>query len=350
MTSRIAIVGAGAVGSYVGAHMIQAGEDVVLIDQYPAHIDAMRRQGLHISGLAPRDNFSTPVNALHICDVQRLAKQKPVDIALIAVKAYDTSWAAALIAPYMAASGIAVSMQNGINDDQVAAIVGRERTLGVTIAGCGVDLKTPGHVKRANVSAEGHMVFRTGEMDGQTTDRVKELVRVLSKADAAAITNNLAAERWSKLVVNAMRPGLASLTKINIPDQDRNDVTRGLMVKLAAEAVRVGQALGYPMVKIQGIEPETMLLADSGDATALEKVKAVLFDFASRYDDNTMPSMAQDIVKGRRTEVDGLNGLIVEKGRQAGVSTPINAEILARVRRLERGEIEAGLHTVSDLI
>jgi len=93
-----------------------------------------------------------------------------------------------------------------------------------------------------------------------------------------------------------------------------------------------------------------MLLADRGDATALEKVKAVLFDFASRYDDNTMPSMAQDIVKGRRTEVDGLNGLIVEKGRQAGVSTPINAEILARVRRLERGEIEAGLHTVSDLI
>jgi 2-dehydropantoate 2-reductase len=309
----------------------------------------MLEKGLFVSGKGTRDNFSTKVNAMHICAVQRLANERPLDVALIAVKAYDTSWATALIRPYLASNGIAISMQNGINEDQVAAIVGWERTLGVSISGCGVDLYAPGHVRRANVTPTGQVVYRVGEVHGRPTARAKEVARALSAADSAAVTSNLWGERWSKLVVNSMRLGLAAVTRINIPEQDRNDVTRSLMIRLGSEAVRVGWALGYELAKIQGIEPETLVRAGTGDPAASDEIRTILLDFASRYEDNTLPSLAQDIVKGRRTEIDGINGLIVEKGLQTGIPTPANRDIWQLVKRLEHGELEAGLDTVRGL-
>ena len=349
MKSRIAILGAGAVGGYVGAHMARANEDVILIDHYAEHVAYMQTQGLHISGPAARDNFSTKVDALQISDVQRLSKERPIDFALIAVKSYDTRWATELIKPYLASYGVVASIQNGINEDEIADIVTWQRTLGVTVAGCGGILHAPGHVRRSNETAKGAVVFRSGEIHGRPTTRVQELARILSAADGSAVTNNLWGERWSKLVVNAMRMGPASLTKINIPEQDRNDITRSLMVRLAAEAVRVGHALGYQLVKMQGIEAETFLRADAGEPAAIEEIRTILFELATRFTDNSMPSMAQDLAKGRRTEVDGIYGLIVRKGQEVGIATPLNARILDLVNRLERGEIEPSLDVVRNL-
>jgi len=347
--TRVAIVGAGAVGGYVGAHMSRAGEDVILIDHYPEHVAHMQKEGITISGPAARDNFSTGVNALHISDVQHLSKERPVDVALIGVKSYDTAWATELIAPYLRSNGIAASIQNGINDSQIARVVGWERTLGVTVAGCGGILHRPGHIRRSNVTPPGGIVFRAGETHGRTTPRAQELARVLSAADGSAVTNNLWGERWSKLVVNSMRMGLATVTKINIPEQDRNDITRGLMIRLGAEAVRVGLALGYQLVKMQGIEAETMLRAGDGDPSAIDEITRILLELANSFADNSMPSMAQDIAKGRRTEADGIYGLIVRKGQETEIPTPVNLRILELVNRLERGEIEPSIEVVRNL-
>ena len=96
MSTRVAIVGSGAMGSYVGGHMTKAGEDVVMIDQYPDHVEYMRTKGLQLSGVVDRDNMSVKTNALHICEVQKLAKERPIDVAFISVKSYDTRWAATL--------------------------------------------------------------------------------------------------------------------------------------------------------------------------------------------------------------------------------------------------------------
>lgn len=172
---------------------------------------------------------------------------------------------------------------------------------------------------------------------------------MLSAADGSAVTNNLWGERWSKLVVNSMRMGLATVTKINIPEQDRNDITRGLMIRLGAEAVRVGLALGYQLVKMQGIEAETMLRAGDGDPSAIDEITRILLELANSFADNSMPSMAQDIAKGRRTEADGIYGLIVRKGQETEIPTPVNLRILELVNRLERGEIEPSIEVVRNL-
>ena len=106
MGKKIAFVGAGAVGGYTGAHMVQAGEDVTFIDPWPAHVEHMRKHGLRVTHAMTEPEFTVPVRALHVTDAQQLAKEKPVDIAFVCMKSYDTAWAAMLIRQYLAADGL----------------------------------------------------------------------------------------------------------------------------------------------------------------------------------------------------------------------------------------------------
>ena len=124
MTRMLAFVGAGAVGSYIGGLVSAAGHDVTLIDPWPDHVNAIKRDGLRITG-TQGERHARP-QALHINEVQSLIKS-PVDVAFICTKSYDTAWASHLIRDYIAEGGFAVSIQNGINEDTIAAALGRDR-------------------------------------------------------------------------------------------------------------------------------------------------------------------------------------------------------------------------------
>src|SRR5205085_9350593 len=102
---RIVVVGAGAIGGYTGALMARGGEDVTLVDLWPEHVEYIRANGMQLSGLTPAETYSIKVNARHIGDVQQFAREKPIDIAFISVKSYDTEWATHLIKPYLAPGG-----------------------------------------------------------------------------------------------------------------------------------------------------------------------------------------------------------------------------------------------------
>src|SRR5690349_166747 len=148
MGQRIAVVGAGAVGGYVGGHLSIAGHDVTLIDAWPEHIDIIRRNGLALQGMTEPENVVARPRTLHITEVQSLAKEAPIDIAFVAVKSYDTEWATMLIRQYLAPGGYVVSLQNCINEERIAAIVGWGRTVGMIAARLAVDLYEPGHIRR----------------------------------------------------------------------------------------------------------------------------------------------------------------------------------------------------------
>src|SRR5262249_3020226 len=117
MGQKIAIVGTGAVGGYAGAHMVQAGEGVTVIVPLPEHVEHMRKHGLRVTHARDVAEFSVPVRALHVTDVQQLAKEKPVDIAFVSMKSYDTAWATTMIRQYLAPDGYVVSLQNCINEE-----------------------------------------------------------------------------------------------------------------------------------------------------------------------------------------------------------------------------------------
>src|SRR5438270_13445230 len=248
---KIAIVGAGAVGCYAGAHMVQAGEDVTFIDPWPEHVEAMRGDGLRITHIRDIEPFTVKPRALHLTEAQLLAKEAPIDIAFVCMKSYDTGWATALIKQYLAPGGYVVSLQNCMNEETIAGIVGWGKTLGSIASSITVELCEPGHVRRAGGKhGNAHTVFRVGEVHGIATDRARDVCRLLALADSAKVTDNLWGERWSKLVINAMGNGVSASTGLISREILLDDGLRHFTSRLGSEAIRVGQGLGYRLEAI----------------------------------------------------------------------------------------------------
>jgi len=156
---KLAVLGAGAIGSSISADLTKAGHDVAVIDQWPAQVEALKSGGLRVQ--MPDGEVKTPIRALHLCDLA--SANLEFDIVFLAVKSNDDRWLAEFIKPYLKAGGVLVGTQNGMNDDTLASILGRDR-----VVGCAMELSaeifTPGLVKRNTT----HMTtwFAVGELDG----------------------------------------------------------------------------------------------------------------------------------------------------------------------------------------
>src|SRR5579864_3203081 len=350
MGRKIAIVGAGAVGGYAGAHMVQAGEDVTFIDPWPAHVEHMRKHGLRVTHAMKEPEFTVPVRALHVTDAQALAKEKPVDIAFGCTKSYDTGWATMLIRQYLAPDGFVVSLQNCMNEETIAGIVGWGKTLGCIASLITVNLNEPGHVHRgAGKGGAVHTVFRVGEVHGRITERAKEVTRLVAYADSAKTTDNLWGERWSKLVANVMANGASACTGLSGNQMLESEPIRRFQTRLGSEAIRVGQALGYQLEDILHVSPETVARAGEGDATAMQTLDAQRFKDSKRSASGQRPSMGQDMVKGRRTEIEFLNGFVVREGQKLGMDCRANAILTDIVKRVERGELKPDPRHLTEL-
>jgi len=148
MEKRIAVIGAGAIGGYTGGQLAHNGFDVTLIDPWPEHVETIRKDGLALEGMTEEEFVCARPRTMHLTEAQQLAKEKPIDIAMVAVKSYDTEWMTQLVKPYLAPGGYVVSLQNCINEERIANIVGWGRTLGCIASRISVELFEPGKVRR----------------------------------------------------------------------------------------------------------------------------------------------------------------------------------------------------------
>ncbi len=293
--------------------------------------------------MTPEERFVVKkAKTLHVTEVQALAKT-PIDVAIVAMKSYDTLRATALIAPYLSEQGFVVSLQNCMNEETIASVVGWGRTVGAVASMISVDLYEAGKIRRTMPKGgDKYTIFRIGEPHGRITPRVEELVKWFSGIDSAKATTNLWGERWSKLVQNSMGNGVTAATGLSTPACGANEKIRRFQIALAGEAIRVGQALGYTLEKVRAIEPEKFVRAIEGDKAALAEIETAMIpkEGANPRGDIQRPSMAQDIIKGRRTEIDAMNGLIARKGKEVGVPAPSHEKLAAIVPRVERGEVK----------
>jgi len=350
MGNKIAIVGAGAVGGYAGAHMAQAGEDVTFIDPWPEHVEHMRKHGLRVTHAMNVPEFTVPVRALHLTDVQQLAKEQPVDIAFVCMKSYDTAWAAMMIQQYLAPNGYVVSLQNCMNEETIAGVVGWGKTVGCIASSITVNLPDPGHIHRgAGKHGAAHTVFRAGEVHGRITPRAEEVCRLVGAADSAKVTENLWGERWSKLVANVMGNGLSACTGLPGAQILQNETLRRFQMRLGSEAVRVGQAHGYALEEILHIPPETIARAGEGEAAAMRTCDEQRFKDSKKTSADQRPSMGQDMMKGRRTEIEFLNGFVVREGEKVGLPCRANAVLTDIVKRVEKGELKPDPRHITEL-
>ncbi len=347
---KIAIVGGGALGGYVGGYLTRDGHDVTVIDMWPAHVERMRGEGLTLSGLSEPENFTVKLKAMHLTELQAVSKTKPFDIAFVSVKSYDTEWATQLIAQYLSPGGFVVSLQNGINEERVAGVVGWGKTVGCIASRIAVELTAPGEIRRlVPLGGEAHTVFRIGEAHGRSTDRAGRVCNMMAAIDSAKVTSNLWGERWSKLCVNCMRNPVSAATGRGGNANDHDPITRRLAVMIAGEAVKIGHAQGYELETMYAMTPEQLVAAHDGDSDAMAQCEAKLLEGTKTRSGEQRPSMGQDMQKGRRTEIDFINGLVVEKGAGLGIAAPYNSGIADVVRRIERGELEPSPEAVAHI-
>jgi 2-dehydropantoate 2-reductase len=326
MIQRIGIIGAGAIGCVVGGMLTRAGRDVTLVDQWPEHVETMRKNGLRLSGTC--GDHVVPVKALHIHELQSVTQ--PFDAVFVAVKSYDTEWATALAVSYLTPEGVVVDFQNGLNDERVAAVAGKHRTLGSVIT-IGAGMYEPGHAMRTDTATVG---FKIGEHDGQDTPRARELAALMNAVAPAQVTTNLFGERWSKLAVNCMANPLAGLTGLGSAEVRIDPKVSAVGVHVGAECIMVGRAVGHEVEPIYGIP--TQRFVDAYQGKGLAELLADIADMA-RKRGGGRPSLLQDVMRGRRTEIDYLNGVVCEHGRRVGVKTPFNDAVVAVVRSLGIG-------------
>lgn len=348
--SRVCIVGAGAVGGYVGAHMARAGVDVVLVEAWAEHVQAMRREGLSVQAMSAAGSVHTPVRALHVHEVQQLVREPAFDIVFIAVKSYDTVWATQLVAPFLAPTGCVVSLQNSINEPAIAGIVGWPRTLGVSVSALAAELVAPGRIVRHSPLGDADKPgMRVGEAHGQPTPRAERIAALLALGDTCKVTGNLWGERWSKLTINAMRNGPCAFTGMTGRQRDTHDIARTLSIRLGSSAVRVGRALGLALEPVGGLDLELLARAEE-DAQALQALTRQIMAVATARSDAQRPSMGQDVLKGRRTETEDINGLVARRGEEVGVDVTLHRRVNTLIGRIERGELAPGPELLAGIL
>lgn len=328
MSTRIAICGAGGVGGVIGGYLTRAGMDVTLIDMWPANIETIKEDGLTVTSV--EEEFTSHPPALHLGEVS--AVRRHYDIVFLSVKSYDTAWSTKFMAPHLAPGGYIVSAQNSINDDVIADIVGWTREVGCIVT-IGAAMYEPAHAIRTSIG--DRLSFKVGESSGLVTKRIEALAEILSVIGPTHPTTNLWGERWSKLAVNCMANAVAGMTGMGSAEVRNNSVSRSLTIKIAAELLTVATAYGVSVEPISGIPAEKYTEA-LDDSTVMQEVENTLVE-TSKGLGAGIPSLAQDVGKRRKTEIEFLNGLVARKGAEIGVATPVNDAIVRLTKRVEAG-------------
>mgnify|MGYP001002445331 CR=1 FL=1 len=263
MGKKMAVVGAGAAGSYIGAFLTREGHDIVLIDMWGEHVEKMNSNGIDVSG--SQGPFNVPVQAYHFYDASQL-KEK-YDIIFFAMKSYDTIWAAHFAKNLLSPNGVLVSNQNCMNDLTLASIVGFEREIGCVMSGITVGLWEPGHVNRGGQPGKdrGHDVFRVGELHGRITPRAEEIAELLSCIDGSRATSNIWGERWSKLTTNASSNPITAMTGLGSNGAAELPEARRLQIEISKESCRVALAQNFDVEPIKGITADVWSRANEGD-------------------------------------------------------------------------------------
>ena len=327
MDRKIAVLGAGAIGSSVGADLTHADYDITVIDQWPAQVEAIKSAGLHIQ--MTDGDLRIPVQARYLCDLA--SSHLEFDIVLLAVKSNDHRWMTEFIRPYLKDDGVLVAIQNGMNDDSIATIVGRTRTVGCAIE-LSAEIFTPGLVQR-NTTHKGTWLA-VGELDGAYTPRVREIEAILGHVGRCDVTNNIYGAKWTKLIANTMTMGPFGLLGLRNWEAVELPGMFDISVRLGRESLAVGTALGYRIEPIFGLRADEF--AGSSDENLVTAMKTLMHHVGGRS--RTAP--IHDHIKGRTSEMEYIPGLVAKKGKELGIPTPCNDAVVEIDRRINRGEIK----------
>lgn len=322
---RIAFLGTGAQGASIAADFALAGHDVTFIDQWPAHVEAIRANGITVN--LPKRTINARVPVLHLCQVAEV--KQPFDLIFLVVKAYDTKWACELIKSVLAPDGLVIGLQNGMTHEDIAAIVGRERTIGAVIE-IASNMWVPGVTNRQNDHDTSW--FALGALAPETQPRVEAVAEILRCTGRVEVMEDIRSAKWMKLVVNAAELIPSAIVNMPLNDAARYEGMLEVMRLAGYEAMQAALADGAQIISIIGMPPVT---SNDPERYVDEIFETVLTTFSM---EDTLVTSLQDWRKGRRAEVQEVNGWVVDMLKAHGREAPMNQRVVEIAFEIEAGK------------
>ncbi|MGI4812284.1 MAG: ketopantoate reductase family protein [Janthinobacterium lividum] len=323
---KIAVLGSGAIGASAAACMAQAGLDVTLIDQWPAHVEAIRQNGLQVSVDGGTTRAAIP--ALHLCELAECRAQ--FDVVMIGVKAYDTRWTAELIKRHLAPDALVIGLQNSLCDEEIIAAVGRARVVGCVVE-LAAEVFEPGVLVRH--TPPGKTWFGLGAYDAAVVPRLEEVAELLRLGARVSLLDDVNAGKWTKLIANAVILGPTALLGMQIKSAFELPGLRQAAAAIGTEAIAVAQACGQPIQAVFGLSAAE--LQGAPDVVARKLVDTIIDHIGPA----ARSAVYQDHLKGRYSEVDDVNGLVAAYGARHGIATPYNERVVALTGKIWSGEL-----------
>lgn len=333
----ITVYGAGAIGGTTGAALARAGHDVLLVDSAAAHVEAINAQGITIER---RDGVTT--TRVPAVTPDRLGRD--LALVLLAVKSHHTAEVLRDLAPRLAPGGVIVSLQNGLSEEQIAASVGVQRTIGCLV-NWAADWVAPGRILHG-----GHGAFVLGELDGRITPRVRELAALLSAVEETPVTDNIWGYKWAKLIYGALLFATALVDAHVYEVVERSPEVKDALVSIVGEGIAVADKAGVRVLAFDEFDPAWYRAALAGDTAARDRAMAAI---AAHYRQHTKTKTGiwRDLaVRRRKTEVDGQLGMLARKGEALGVATPLTRRLAELIRDLEDGRRQMDWSNLDPLV
>lgn len=302
---RIVIIGTGAMGSVYAGLLGDAGLDIVAVDSWAAHIDAIRRDGLRVSGASGE-------RVARITATTDAREAGPADLVIIATKADGVEAAARAARGILAEDGVVLTIQNGLGSaDKVAAILGEARTMIGVVGGFGASIPQPGHVHH-----NGWEFVRIGEYRGGTSARMEAIAGIWRRGGFKVLLfEDIHQLVWEKFICNVAFSGTCTLTGLTIGEVLADPDAFSVAAACAREAYAVARAKG--------------IAVDIADPVAYVRA------FGEKIP-GARPSMLLDHIAGKRCEIDVINGAVPRVGAEVGVPAPVNTTLVALIRARER--------------
>ncbi|HEX9818725.1 MAG TPA: 2-dehydropantoate 2-reductase [Methylomirabilota bacterium] len=333
----VIIYGAGAIGGITGARLAFGGHDVLLVDKAQDHVAAMNARGLTIESRTGAVNIAVRA-------ITPEALGAGLELVLLAVKSQDTPAALEVLAPRLAPDGAIVSLQNGLNEELIAAAVGAERTVGCLV-NWAADWQAPGRILHGG---EGALVL--GELDGRRSERVQRLAKLLDVVAPTRVSDNILGYTWAKHVYGALLVATALVDAHVYEVVERSPEIQTMLVALVLEGMDVALRAGIRLEPFDEYDPADYHAAARGDVAARARAMASI---ATHYRaaTKTKTGIWRDLaVRKRKTEVGAMLGATVAKARGLGIPMPLTERLIAMIEELETGRRQMAWANLDELV
>jgi len=321
---RAAIFGTGSLGTILGAYITKAGGQIDLIDQFAEHVNELNKKGAHVTGTV---DFTVPVKAL-TPDKMR----GKYSLIFLMTKQLDNRKVVKSLAPYLEKDGIICTLQNGIPELSVADVIGEDKVMGCAVA-WGATLLCPGTVELTSQPED--LSFSLGRMSGVIDDKLNEVKSILELMCPVEVEKNFMGVRWSKLLINASCSGMSTVLGGTFGSVTQDKASRVCVQAIMKECIDVSRAAGIRIEPMQG--KDIVKFLDYNNFLK-KKFSSFIIPIAIKPHAKIKASMLQDLEKGKKCEIDAINGVVCEYGRKYKVPTLYNDKVVEIVKGIENGK------------